>query len=429
MMECSSVGGPPVPLGKVAFRTGDGITVYDAVPLLPHGRSPLLGLMRDDVVVLVHRGLPLDIWTAGPSVGLAVVQLEQGEVLMARGNIDRAWAARLGRRAELTFIDGGRLVAIVHSPRYPRIAAISAVPAALLDQRIAYSTRRLLPAGAVCGLALGTAVLLLARRQMSMAAALRAALRRNEFFLVCQPIVDLRSGAWTGVEALLRWRRSSTELVGPDLFIPIAEQSGLITRLTERVLELVESDAGHFLAAHPGFHVGVNLSPADLRSPAVAERIDVLLARSGAHPSNLMVEITERGFLDLASACGTIRALRTRGIGVAIDDFGTGYSSLSYLETLDLDVLKIDRSFIEAIGTGAPTSQVVGHIIAMARTLGLTMIAEGIESDAQHEFLLANGVEYGQGWLFGAPMPFADLVRAMRSREAHTPLARDILPR
>lgn len=416
-MECSSIGGPPVPLGAVAFRTRMGVTVYGAVPLVPSRGSPLLGLVRDGIVVLVHRDLPLDIWTAGPSVALAVVQLEQNQVVMGRGRIQPGWAQHLGARKEATFVDSGQLVAIIRSARYPTTGAIAAVPASRIEQRVATTTGRLLPAGIVVGLAAATAILLLARQQMSMAAALRAALRRDEFFLVCQPEVDLRSGVCVGVEALLRWRRSPSELVGPDVFIPIAEHNGLITQLTERVLDLVEADAGPYLAAHPNFHVGINLSPADLRSLAVTERIDTLLARSGIHPSNLMVEITERGFLDLASACSVIRALHTRGIEVAIDDFGTGYSSLSYLETLDLDYLKIDRSFIEAIGTGAPTSQVVSHIIAMARALGLTMIAEGIESEAQLEFLRANGVEFGQGWLFGQPVPFAEVERALQEQD------------
>jgi sensor c-di-GMP phosphodiesterase-like protein len=129
-----------------------------------------------------------------------------------------------------------------------------------------------------------------------------------------------------------------------------------------------------------------------------------------------VIEITERGFLDVDSARRVIAALRTRGHEVAVDDFGTGYSSLSYVESLDLDFLKIDRSFVEAIGTKGPTSQVVGHIIAMARSMGLRMIAEGVERPEQADFLKAQDVQYAQGWLFGKPMPFDEVVR---KREAH----------
>lgn len=254
-------------------------------------------------------------------------------------------------------------------------------------------------------------MLALARQRRSIGAALRLALKRDEFYLRYQPIVELASGRCIGVEALLRWHRPDGEQIGPELFIPVAEQAGFITRLTERVLELVEADAGHYLAAHPDFHVAINLSAADLQSTAIVDLIERFLQRSGARPSNLMVEITERGFLDLDNARRVLDLLRTRGIEVAIDDFGTGYSSLSYLESLALDFLKIDRSFIEAIGTRAPTSQVVGHIIAMARTMGLHMIAEGVESQAQADFLKQQAVQYAQGWLFGKPVSFAEAIR------------------
>jgi sensor c-di-GMP phosphodiesterase-like protein len=408
-MECSSQGGPPVVLDKPAFRTSRGVVVYDVVPRVAGGRNPLLGLARGGIIVLVHRDLPLDIWTAVPDVTLEVLHLEAGRALMARGRVDPAWLTHLGTRTAVTFVDGDRLVAMVRSQRFVSTAAVAAVPVRHLEQRVAAVAGRLVPVGLFVGLAAAAAILLLARRQTSMAAALRAGLRRDEFVLLYQPLIDLRSGACVGAEALLRWRRATGELIGPDLFIPVAEQSGLITRVTAHVLELIERDAGGYLARHPEFHIGINLAPADLRSHAIVGLIDTFLARTGARPANLIVEITERGFLDLDSARTVIAALRGRGIEVAIDDFGTGYSSLSYLETLDLDFLKIDRSFIEAIGTDAPTSQVVGHIMAMARTLDLRMIAEGVESDAQAAFLRTHDVQYAQGWLFGKPMPFADV--------------------
>jgi sensor c-di-GMP phosphodiesterase-like protein len=203
--------------------------------------------------------------------------------------------------------------------------------------------------------------------------------------------------------------RSTGELIGPDLFIPLAEQTGVITRLTERVFTLVERDTRHFLSMHPDFHVAVNLSAMDLHSDAILGVIDALLARGSAKASNLVVEITERGMLDVEAARPIVEALRARGIVIAIDDFGTGYAGLSYLGSLSVDVLKIDRSFIEAIGTAAPTNEVVDHIITMASAMGLTMVAEGVETTAQADYLHARGVQLTQGWLYGKPQRFEEV--------------------
>ena len=181
------------------------------------------------------------------------------------------------------------------------------------------------------------------------------------------------------------------------------------------MLERLCADTGDFLRAHPDFHVGINVAPADFHSDGFVARLQDLLVQMDARPGNLMLEVTERGLLDPLVARQTTGALRRDGFAVAIDDFGTGYSSLSYLESLELDYLKIDRSFIEAIGTGAPTSQVVGHIIGMAKDLGLRMIAEGVESQAQASYLRKQGVQYAQGWLFGRPMPFAELARCVEA--------------
>jgi sensor c-di-GMP phosphodiesterase-like protein len=408
ILVCSSLGNTPLSLGSNTFQTSTGYTFY--LNVSPDDNpGPLLAVARNGYAVLIHRDLPLDIWTASPGVSLAVVHPEHYGSSITNGFVDARWLERLGKRRSITFMDDAHVVAIVHSSLY-LTSAVAAIPLTQLSERTYHVALRLVPAGVLAGLLCAGYILLLARRRMSIPSALRNALRNNEFFLLYQPLIELESGMVTGVEALLRWRRSTGELVSPEIFIPIAEQSGLISQLTERVFKLVETDAGSYLASHPEFHIAINLSAADLQTSATAEHIDGILTRTGACPANLIVEITERGFLDLDSARAMIDRFRASGIQVAIDDFGTGYSSLSYLETLQLDYLKIDRSFIEAIGTGASTSQVVVHIIAMAKTLGLKMIAEGVESQAQHEFLLRNRVQYAQGWLFGKPMPFHEVV-------------------
>ncbi|WP_296949402.1 EAL domain-containing protein [uncultured Massilia sp.] len=409
-LACSSLGTMPLPLGGQSFRTASGAVLY---PHVPTGASAsVLAAQLGDYAALMHQELPVDATAAPADVALGVLHLEQHRTAIARGAVDVAWIDRLGARRAATFVDGGRLVVVVRS-KLDTIAAVAAMPAGQVERRAREIAARLVPAGLLCGIAACAAVVLFARRRRSIEAAIGQALRRNEFFVLYQPIVNLQTGEWVGAEALLRWRRADGELVGPDAFIPVAEQTGLIVRLTERVVRLVGEDAGRFLAEHPGFHIAINLSAADMHSPAIVDHLAGMLARCGARASNLMVEITERGFLRLDAAQATVAALRKRGIAVAIDDFGTGYSSLSYLQRLDLDYLKIDRAFVETIGTDAPTSGVVGMIIDMARTMRLTMVAEGIESPAQAAYLRERGVEFAQGWLFGKPMPFADIAARM----------------
>ena len=417
-LVCSSIDATARPLGQPRFETSVGIVFYTSIPSWEAASQGLIGIRRGDYVVLVHRELPLDAWTAVPGVSLAIFHHEAppgARLLAVRGNIEREWLSRLGNDAESHFVIDRHLVAVVRSQRW-LTSSIAAVPLQYLEQRTETIAGRLVPAGVVVGLALGGAILVLARRQMSIANAVRLGLRRDEFFLLYQPIVDLASGRWVGAEALLRWRRGTGELIGPDLFVPIAEQTGSITRLSERALRLVREDVGDFLSVYPHFHVAINLSAHDMESTDIVRLLKDLLEATHAAPSNLIVEITERAFLNLDSARQVIDAIRSLGVEVAIDDFGTGYSSLSYLDSLELDFLKIDRSFIDAIGTRAPTNQVVDHIIAMAHHLGLRMIAEGVETQAQAEFLSRHGVQHGQGWLFGQPLPFNELRLAYKEQ-------------
>ena len=415
-MLCSSIGGAAsvLDLGPPTFRTSIGALVRTDVrfPFAAHNKFIVLQFGR--YAAILHAQLPIDTAKSEPDVSLAVVPLDFDQPVSLRGRIDPAWLARLGSAREAVFEENDHIVAVVRSQAF-QVAGIAAVPLHYLQERSQDVAMRLVPAGLVAGIALTCAILYLARQQMALPSAVRTALRRKEFYLDYQPVVDLRTGRWTGAEALVRWRRPTGELVMPDLFIPIAEQNGMIVRLTRQVLERLCADTGAFLKAHPDFHVGINVAPADFHSEGFVVHLQDLLVEMGARPGNLMLEVTERGLLDPLVARETTGALRRDGFAVAIDDFGTGYSSLSYLESLELDYLKIDRSFIEAIGTGAPTSQVVGHIIGMAKDLGLRMIAEGVESQAQASYLRKQGVQYAQGWLFGRPMPFAELARRVEA--------------
>jgi sensor c-di-GMP phosphodiesterase-like protein len=420
VMVCSSQGTDPIPLGANAYRTSNGYTIYPDVPLAGIRPSPLLAIEGKGYAVVIHRGLPVDTSVTDPAISLGLYHLEHQQTILARGVIDPAWVAHLGKRDSASVIAGAHLVAIVRSHE-TLVAAIAAEPLRNVEQRTVAIAWRLVPAAAMGGALIAALVFLAWRSRTSIDAALRHALRRDELFLLYQPIVDLGSGTVVGVEALLRWRRPSGEEVGPDLFIPVAERSSLILDLTDRVMLLIARDTDGYLAGHPNFHIAINLSADDIQSPALVGKLERLIAHCGARPSNFILEITERGLVNLDAVRPVLQELHARAIEVAIDDFGTGYSSLSYVESLHVDYLKIDRSFIEAIGTGAPTSQVVGHIIEMARTMRLRMIAEGIESTAQADFLRSRHVQFAQGWNFGRPMPFADVVRHRREALSRAP--------
>jgi sensor c-di-GMP phosphodiesterase-like protein len=258
----------------------------------------------------------------------------------------------------------------------------------------------LLPASLALSACVGILVFLLVRQRQSLDAELHGAIGRGELQVLYQPIFDLDSRNCVGAEALLRWRRPDGTLTSPELFIPMAENTGQIRQMTDFVLQRLLEQLGQLLRANPQLYISVNLAACDVMVPRIGQVIARLLALHRVAARQIAFEVTERGLVDVVVARENLQALRDVGHQVLIDDFGTGYCSLAYLQTLPVDCLKIDKAFIDALGHDAASSGVAPHIIRMAQALQLKVIAEGIEHEAQAVFLSSEGVKFGQGWLF-----------------------------
>jgi diguanylate cyclase (GGDEF)-like protein len=237
---------------------------------------------------------------------------------------------------------------------------------------------------------------------------LRRALERSELKLAYQPVVTLADSSIVGVEALLRWDHPERGMIAPEEFIPVAEESGLIDRIGRWALDRACRDAVEWGRGRPDaapIRMAVNLSPLQIASGGFEAALVEVLEKTGHDPSLLTFEITESLLLGHDETIdGTLQALKRLGVGLALDDFGTGYSSLSYLTRLPLDALKVDRSFVATLGTPISDSAITEAIVAMARALSLTVVAEGVETEAQAEELRRLGCSHAQGNLFSEPV-------------------------
>lgn len=228
------------------------------------------------------------------------------------------------------------------------------------------------------------------------------ALSANELELHYQPIVAAQGGRIVGVEALLRWTHAVRGPIGPAIFIPVAEQMGLMDALGDFVLRRALQETKRW----PGLYVAVNLSPLQVRDRAIVDLVRSALAESGVPPQRLMLEITEGVLIDNPDEMlNRIEDLHALGVRIALDDFGSGYSNLGYLQRFPLDKLKIDRSFVTALGPSANGSVIVQAIAALGRALGLSVLVEGVETEEQRVLLRLAGCDEMQGFLFARPAP------------------------
>ena len=244
------------------------------------------------------------------------------------------------------------------------------------------------------------------RARFDLESALHQALERRELLLHYQPIVDPRSRRLAGVEALMRWQRED-RLLSPDAFIPIAEETGLVYRLGEWAVGEALSQVRRWRdTGLPVPAVSVNIHARHLEQPELARSVSQALDATGLESSTLELELTETGVMrDIKRSIDSLQGLKQLGVRLALDDFGTGYSSLAYLTQLPIDTLKIDRSFVDKLGESGQSRAVVRSITALAQALGLSTVAEGVETREQLDSLRALGCDEVQGYLFARPMP------------------------
>jgi len=245
------------------------------------------------------------------------------------------------------------------------------------------------------------------QRRLSMEQSLVKAIRKAQFSLVYQPQFDLRTPRIVGYEALLRWNDETLGEVPPATFVPLAEETRLIESIGDWVLGQALMDARRF---PKDARMAVNVSALQLRDPKFPKRIEKLLTAHDFPAARLELELTESATIaDDETIVAVLFELRRMGVRIAVDDFGTGYASLSYLRRLAVDMVKIDKSFIAGVGDSPADSAIVLGIMGMAHGLNLLALAEGVETEAQREFLEVAGCDIAQGFLLGRPLPIDDL--------------------
>ena len=253
--------------------------------------------------------------------------------------------------------------------------------------------------------------------RLTLESALRRALERDQFSLHYQPKVDMASGQITGVEALLRWTHPELGMVSPGQFIPLAEETGLIVPIGRWVLK--EACAQNMAWQRRGLRpvsMAVNLSPRQFADEHLLHDIDEALLASGMSPVLLQLEVTESMVMrNVSRAIKVLDAIQSRGIRLAIDDFGTGYSSMSLMKQFPIDTIKIDRSFVRDLPDDSEDQAIAQAIISMGKALGMTVIAEGVETVEQEAFLRNHACDEMQGFLFSKPLPAREMANLLRA--------------
>ena len=410
-IRCSSLRGVAdgtLPPAQWSYRSG--FTVWHTEIGKRGNEQRMLNIRLGQHIVVIDPRFYVDIVPLDDTIELALLESVDGTVIARWPLADQALVKAALFRDPSTRYFEDRYYVIDRSQRYP-LAVVAYEPKGRIRPDFAAQIRTLV-APALLASALATWLLLHWRRKLHTPRhTLLEALRQRQFSAWFQPLIELRTGRCVGAEALVRWTLPDGTVITPDSFIPMAESLGLVQRITDLMIDSVSEGIGALLTQRRDLHVSINVTRDDLISPRVLQTLRTCFARHDVLPGQIWFECIERAFIDAGQCAPVLQSYREAGHKVFIDDFGTGYSSLAYLQELPVDGIKIDKSFVNALATGAEVNAIVPHIIGMAHELGLAMVAEGVEFEAQADYLREHGVQFAQGWLYAKAMPAAEFIR------------------
>lgn len=377
-------------------KTKDGYRVWLTTQSDLGIQRYMVGIGTEHYTVMIDPASFIDVIPFGAwRIDTAIIGDTNNVVISSGGKIKPDIIQRLQQSPGKYVEENGIIYNIQHFPDM-RISIATWSSSLLLEKSWHRQAFIWLPAGIIIGLLTAALILRLVRRLQSPQHLLQDAIHNRDIKVYYQPIVSLKTGKIVGAEALARWPQADGSFLSPEIFVALAAQAGLSEQLTRLIIENVFDDLGKWLHLHPEQHISINLESDNLTS----DTFPALLSRKVNHwqikPAQIALELTERAFADPKTSAPFIARYRQAGHSIYIDDFGTGYSSLSYLQDLDVDILKIDKSFVDAL----EYNNVTPHIIEIAKTLKLQMVAEGIETEYQQDWLRQHGVQYGQGWLY-----------------------------
>ncbi|HEY2453059.1 MAG TPA: EAL domain-containing protein [Scandinavium sp.] len=392
------------------YRRNPNIAIYyyRNTPFYPGYKMTYM--KRGNYVVVINPLSYGEIVTDDNSLTFGAYDTKTNAFFSVSENASLAALNPLIRDSDFAFQHDGRFYTIALSERRP-IAIIVSSSDSRYYQNLRHQATLTLPLGLICSIL----ILLVwgrSRQQFnSPKRLLQRALNKQQLRLHYQPIIDIKNNQCVGAEALLRWPGFDGPVMSPAEFIPLAEKEGLIEQVTDYVVESVFADLGDFLKNNSQLYVSINLSASDFHSSRLIAMISDKAQQYQVRAQQIKIEVTERGFIDVPKTTPVIQAFRQAGYEVAIDDFGTGYSNLHNLYSLNVDILKIDKSFVDTLTTNSTSHLIAEHIIEMAQSLRLKTIAEGVETAEQVSWLLKRGVQFCQGWHFAKAMPPHEFVQ------------------